>query len=169
MGAKNAIDLRRQLSEQQKLEASALQGVALVAGDAGSVAEQLLKALDKNFMRIIDLFREWDDDDSGTVSKVEFRRALPCLGLRVERADADALFDSFDVDKSGTIDYKELAQGDQARSRSRRARSNRRGGRAQGARHALVDRAADGQLEAGEAGGGGRSQEAAAAAKGARE
>ena len=108
VGAKNAIDLRRQLSEQQKLEASALQGVALVAGDAGSVAEQLLKALDKNFMRIIDLFREWDDDDSGTVSKVEFRRALPCLGLRVERADADALFDSFDVDKSGTIDYKEL-------------------------------------------------------------
>lgn len=106
--SKNAIALREGLSDKQRLEASALQGVVLVAGDAGSIGEQLLKALDKNFMRILDLFREWDDDGSGTISKVEFRRALPCLGLKVPKADADALFDSFDSDLGGTLDYNEL-------------------------------------------------------------
>lgn len=56
------------------------------------------------------LFREWDDDGSGTVSKTEFRRALPILGLQISKADADALFDSFDSDKGGTIDFTELSK-----------------------------------------------------------
>ena len=114
--AKNAIALRADLGDTQRLEASALQGVVLVAGDAASVAEQLLKALDKNLMRIIDLFREWDDDGSGNVSKQEFRRALPCLGLKVDRASADALFDSFDDDHSGSVDYNELHRAIKRRS-----------------------------------------------------
>jgi Ca2+-binding EF-hand superfamily protein len=108
LDSKNAIATRGALTSKQRLEASALQGVQLVAGEAGSVAEQLLKALDKNLMRVIDLFREWDDDDSGSVSKKEFRRALPCLGLRVDKAEADSLFDSFDGDRSGSIEYNEL-------------------------------------------------------------
>ena len=33
--------------------------------------------------QIIDLFREWDDDNSGTVSKQEFRKAMALLGLEV--------------------------------------------------------------------------------------
>ena len=32
-------------------------------------------------MRVIDLFREWDEDGDGTVSKKEFRKAVPMLGL----------------------------------------------------------------------------------------
>lgn len=126
LDAKNAIAVRGALSDTQKLEASKLQGVVLVAGDAGSVAEQLLKALDKNLMRIIDLFREWDDDDSGTVSKLEFRRALPCLGLRVDKEDADALFDSFDADHSGSVDYNELHRAIKRSSLNPLARSPRR-------------------------------------------
>ena len=122
--AKNMIATRAALSDKQRLEASALQGVALVEGDAASVAEQLLQALDTNLIRIIDLFREWDDDDSGTISKKEFRRALPGLGLKVSKEVADALFDSFDPDHSGSIDYNELHRAIKRKSISKKEHPN---------------------------------------------
>ena len=59
-------------------------------------------------MRVIDLFREWDEDASGSVSKKEFRKAMPMLGLDVPAEDVDALFDSWDPDGSGSITFKEL-------------------------------------------------------------
>ena len=57
---------------------------------------------------MIDLFRDWDDDGDGTVSKKEFRKAMQTLGLTVPREEVDALFDSFDPDGGGAIDYAEL-------------------------------------------------------------
>ena len=33
--------------------------------------------------RVIDIFRAWDEDGSGTVSKKEFAQSLPMLGLKV--------------------------------------------------------------------------------------
>ena len=35
---------------------------------------QLRKMLAKNATRVIDLFRQWDDDGNGTISKKEFRQ-----------------------------------------------------------------------------------------------
>ena len=72
------------------------------------VGEQLRAALMHNFSRVVDLFRDWDDDRNGTVSRKEFRMVLPVLGLSVPRSEADALFSSIDVDGSGTIEYAEL-------------------------------------------------------------
>ena len=63
---------------------------------------QIRDALSKNAVRVIDLFRDWDDDESGAVSKKEFRHAMRQFGLDVPRADVDAVFDSFDMDRSGT-------------------------------------------------------------------
>ena len=60
--------------------------------------------------RVIDLFREWDDDEDGLVSRLEFRRALPMLGLKVEKTVAEELFNTFDDDKSGQISYDELSK-----------------------------------------------------------
>ena len=40
----------------------------------------LKKALRENATRIIDLFKEWDEDGDGNVSKKEFLKALPQLG-----------------------------------------------------------------------------------------
>ena len=59
-------------------------------------------------MRVIDLFREWDEDKSGTISKREMRRAMPLLGFHAPRSAVDALFDSMDPDGSGSISYDEL-------------------------------------------------------------
>ena len=77
-------------------------------GSTMSVAEQLRDALSKNAVRVIDLFREWDEDADGIVSRKEFRKAMPLLGLEVPRAEIDALFDSWDNDGSGKITLAEL-------------------------------------------------------------
>ena len=52
-------------------------------------------------VRVIDLFREWDEDGDGEVTKEEFRKALPRLGLYATQEDMDELFDSFDADGGG--------------------------------------------------------------------
>jgi len=106
MGIDQKAALRKQ--KVDKAAASALQGIDLDEDSPLSVAEQLREALAKSAMRVVDLFREWDDDHSGTVSKKEFRKAMPMLGLSVPTADIDALFEAWDPDKSGAIEIKEL-------------------------------------------------------------
>ena len=75
---------------------------------AKPIAEQLRDILSKQAVRVIDLFREWDEDGDGTVSKKEFRKAMPMLGLEVPKKEIDALFDSWDPDGSGSLTLKEL-------------------------------------------------------------
>ncbi len=72
------------------------------------LGEQLREALSKNAVRILDLFREWDADGDGEISKKEFRKAMPKLGFEVPLNVIDELFDSADPDGSGVIDLKEL-------------------------------------------------------------
>ena len=54
------------------------------------------------------LFREWDEDGDGRVSRQEFRRAMPMLGIKASRDEVDDLFDAMDQDGSGSIEYLEL-------------------------------------------------------------
>ena len=69
---------------------------------------QLREILSNNAMRVIDLFREWDDDNSGSVSKKEFRKAMTMLGFEVPKSEVDALFDVWDPDGSGQLTMDEL-------------------------------------------------------------
>ena len=75
---------------------------------AASLAFKLRGALDENQSRVLDLFREWDADHNGTISKKEFRQALPLLGLKCTSEEADSLFNDLDNDGSGLIEYHEL-------------------------------------------------------------
>ena len=59
-------------------------------------------------MRVIDLFREWDEDNNGKVTRAEFHKAMPLLGLDVPAAELDALFDSWDPDGSGILEQSEV-------------------------------------------------------------
>ena len=73
-----------------------------------SVIDQLREILNKNAVRVIDLFRSWDDDGNGKINAKEFRQAITGLGYSAPKEDCNKVFGLFDVDKSGEIDYNEL-------------------------------------------------------------
>ena len=69
--------------------------------------------------QVLDLFRKMDIDESGTIDKSEFRRAMTSLGFdakdagpwRDRWAQVDAIFDEFDDDKGGSVTHEELVRG----------------------------------------------------------
>ena len=86
-------------------------GAFLTLDDAsGATAGKVLRdALGSNLARVVDLFREMDENGDGNIGKVEFRRALArIVDNPPTREDSDALFDEIDTDHGGTIEYKEL-------------------------------------------------------------
>eukprot|EP00964_Phaeocystis_antarctica_P155487 scaffold124713_cov36-Phaeocystis_antarctica.AAC.1 len=115
-GGGTAADAKAQMRRQStelRQSAGGEKGAALASTvqlrpEDGNVQEQLRDILIDNAVRVIDLFRDWDDDEDGKVSKKEFRKAMVALGLKVPKKDADALFDTFDPDGGGSIDYNEL-------------------------------------------------------------
>jgi Ca2+-binding EF-hand superfamily protein len=70
----------------------------------------LRDALARSSARVIDLFRQWDEDGSGEIDQKEFRQAVQAMGFDFgfEPAEIDRLFSELDVDGSGQLDYKEL-------------------------------------------------------------
>ena len=58
----------------KSLGSNVLAGVRLSAKDSRPVQDRIKEALTNNAVRIVDLFKEWDIDKSGTVSKAEFRK-----------------------------------------------------------------------------------------------
>ena len=74
-------------------------------------AEELKTCMTRELGRVVDLFRDLDLNEDGTVSKREFRKALPLLGFSLptaSRRDIDLLFDEFDANGDGQIKYDEL-------------------------------------------------------------
>ena len=69
---------------------------------------KLRKALAANLRRTMDLMRSWDADGSGFIDRTEFAQAVRKLVPDVDSATAEALFDVFDTDRSGTLDFPEL-------------------------------------------------------------
>ena len=49
------------------------------------VKDQLIEALNAHAVTIMELFRDWDDDDDGCVDKKEFRKAMQELGFDAPR------------------------------------------------------------------------------------
>ena len=54
------------------------------------------------------LFKIIDDDRSGQLDAVEFKKALKEYKLNIDDADIDALYKVFDIDHSGQIHYEEF-------------------------------------------------------------
>jgi trimeric autotransporter adhesin len=78
--------------------------------DAPPIQQQIAAALRRNAGKVLDLFRAWDANGDGEVSKKEFRKAMPTIGLDVPVQEVDALFDSWDQDGGGVLHYKELSK-----------------------------------------------------------
>jgi len=72
-------------------------------------AADLKEKLRKNLERVIDSFRKFDKDNSGTIDIHEWTTALKRLFRKAKEDDLEALFLEFDSDGGGTVDYEEFA------------------------------------------------------------
>ena len=104
--SKNVHRLRKHRSRAVR---SALPSTVILHADGRrSVIEQLRDIVKDNWIRVIDLFRSWDEDDDGLIDRGEFRKAIAALGFEASREHIDAVFAPFDIDGSGKIEYSEL-------------------------------------------------------------
>lgn len=94
-----------------------------------AVVRGLAKALAAKWQRTVNLFKEWDVDGDGGVTKPEFARALGLLGIADSQRSCDALFDALDADGNGVISYAELQK--KLRQHLRQAADARRARRPQ--------------------------------------
>jgi len=79
------------------------------AADAPSIPTQIRAALHDRHVRVIDLFRQIDDDGSGTIDAAEFVKAMSEFGLKdVPANHLSAVFQALDVDGSGGIEVREF-------------------------------------------------------------
>jgi len=58
--------------------------------------------------RMVELFKQWDDDRSGEISEREFKQAVRVLGFSVPDKVATMLFHRLDVDGNKVLKYSEL-------------------------------------------------------------
>ena len=59
---------------------------------------------------ILEAFKIFDDDNSGTIDKLELRKIMCELGEGLDRKDFDAMIEGTDPEGSGKIDYKSLVE-----------------------------------------------------------
>ena len=97
--------LRSMLADTESEPATPASVVIAAGQDA---LQQLRYVLDASMARLQKVFVEWDKNGDGLVSRQDFYRAVKVLQINVPKATVDALFDLFDLNKSGYIEYKEL-------------------------------------------------------------
>ena len=70
--------------------------------------QEIADELVRNATRIGELLRTWDTDKNGLIDRYEFRNAVKYLGIFLPYETVDSLFDAWDADGSGSLDYREL-------------------------------------------------------------
>ena len=86
---------------------------SLVVPVGGNLLDALREALERSGRRAIDLFRDWDADGTGVLSRDEFRMALSKLGIQppaLALADIDALFTAMDKDGDGHVEAADMSR-----------------------------------------------------------
>ena len=67
------------------------------------LGEQLKEALSSQALRVMDLFRDWDENGDGQISKAEFRQAMPLLGYDLPPEEIDKVFNEYDPGTPASI------------------------------------------------------------------
>lgn len=80
------------------------------ADETKQVIKSLKTFLDARKTRAIDLFREFDEDCSGSISYTELRQGLENHGFVLTRESWLGVCEAFDQDSDGNVDYRELAR-----------------------------------------------------------
>ncbi|PVD26454.1 hypothetical protein C0Q70_14131 [Pomacea canaliculata] len=73
---------------------------------------KLRNYMKENGYRLIDLFRDFDKDSNNTISREEFIIGVEQAGINLTEGQIDDLIKRLDKDKSGTVDFWELLEGD---------------------------------------------------------
>lgn len=68
-----------------------------------------VKYLQENQLRLVDVFRALDRDQSGSITKEEFALCLKKEALPISEDRIDALIEGLDLDGDGMIDYQEFS------------------------------------------------------------
>lgn len=76
----------------------------------GHLTDLIIDYIVQNATNVTELFHAWDKNHDGLIDKVEFRTFLNGVGFIVPREASDAMFDTFDDDGSGGLDYSELVR-----------------------------------------------------------
>lgn len=76
----------------------------------GHLTDLIVDYIVQNATSVTALFHAWDKNHDGLIDKVEFRTFLNGVGFIVPREASDAMFDTFDDDGSGGLDYSELVR-----------------------------------------------------------
>ena len=72
---------------------------------AESAKASLRKSLAGSMLKMVDLFPRLDHAVNGMIDKAEFRQAVAALGLTANDAVCDSIFDEYDKDADGSIEY----------------------------------------------------------------
>jgi len=70
--------------------------------------EDMRKMLASKARKLEDLFKEWDEDGDGQISRKEWKKALDAVGINHNDYMINRLFDMFDEDGSGELDFAEI-------------------------------------------------------------
>jgi len=98
-------------AEAERLEAERLEELRQAPWkgvDSNRLRGALRDFLADSSKRVMDLFHEWDGDNSGEIDVLEFRQAVLALGFEADATAIDAVFAELDVDGTGSIEYEEL-------------------------------------------------------------
>jgi calmodulin len=57
---------------------------------------------------LMDAFKVFDADGSGTISRKELKKLMKQLGQKLSDQELDAMMEEVDTDKSGEIDFEEF-------------------------------------------------------------
>jgi Ca2+-binding EF-hand superfamily protein len=108
--AKNAIAITHTSRRKRYSALPAAVDLVEIEDGGAPIVEQLRDLLTENSTRVVDLFRDWDVDQSGTITRKEFCRSVAALGFLPAKGPEEvlALFNELDADGSGTIEYAEL-------------------------------------------------------------
>ena len=95
-----------QAKRVRKTDANILQGVDL--SDSSTVPDQIRERMQAECVRVVDVFKQFDDDASGYIDRTEFANAIREMGCEASDAELKSLFETFDLDNNKVIEYREM-------------------------------------------------------------
>lgn len=67
--------------------------------------ERLITFINQNNVSILECFKKFDKDKSGNLNKNYLKTAFDALGFSIKNNEFELLFNEFDLDGSGSINY----------------------------------------------------------------